>query len=474
MFNFSNRLYKQLFGTYILIKDPGFFNLEGEIMNPHPYPLQIDNSFHSIIREIIVMHGDTVVEKISDYHKKMALYFDQNLNIEERKFRHEDEGFAYDEFGSNSAVIPSYAVKAKNWPLDIDTNEMAEDLADGKQWFDEVLSGNDYLIKEYDTLVNTYIGQAGVFPPKNDSTKISLNSEHLDYRRIVMELCNRYNIDSFYANVIVEKIFSNENDAYTKPYTKGRQALSAIFGCKTICYNDNLLNKNFGEVKTGRLALTGTETFKNLRNSVKFRLPLMLKTIGANSVKNGDLIPMSLYPNGLRIIIYFNQEAFAVHFNYDINMVEGGALESIFGFTRVYFESVNKVEGFATYYSMKNTVITSVEYLLPKGVESSSMLSIKRNEFKDIKTEIYPLRTAIGVYYFPSTLSANLSEPVSKVKAIKSYFSCGNGYNPYKRNNDRFNLGVKLFYWVLGNEQYPPAGMVECNSFNTIGNNWFN
>lgn len=61
--------------------NPLELQLEGKLINPHPYPLAVDDSFHSIVLSVIVYDNTgAIIEKIEDYPTMTSLYFEENLS----------------------------------------------------------------------------------------------------------------------------------------------------------------------------------------------------------------------------------------------------------------------------------------------------------------------------------------------------------------------------------------------------------
>lgn len=79
--------------------DPKHLFFEGDLFNPDPFNKEVDNSFHSLIKKIIVYDGvGTEIELIDDYDSLMAIYFDMTLSRSERLKRQKNEGFGVNKY----------------------------------------------------------------------------------------------------------------------------------------------------------------------------------------------------------------------------------------------------------------------------------------------------------------------------------------------------------------------------------------
>jgi hypothetical protein len=77
--------------------------LSGIITNPQSWPIQIDDSFQSLILALSIYDGNgTLIETIPDYPLFAMLHSDQNYSRDERIKRRVDEGY-----GTNTFVIHS-------------------------------------------------------------------------------------------------------------------------------------------------------------------------------------------------------------------------------------------------------------------------------------------------------------------------------------------------------------------------------
>lgn len=94
--------------------DPKQLFFEGDILNPDKFAKEIDHSFHSLIKKMIIYNGvGEQIEIIEDYDWFMTLFFDMYLSKSERLKRRQNEGFGVNKYGTDTAIL---------WP-DIDLFE---------------------------------------------------------------------------------------------------------------------------------------------------------------------------------------------------------------------------------------------------------------------------------------------------------------------------------------------------------------
>jgi hypothetical protein len=87
--------------------DPYSLYLNLNLCNMGQCPIKLDGSAHSLIRNITVRRKSDykIIEEIQRYNHMMYVYFDLYLSRDERKKRHKNEGFGYNEYGSNETII---------------------------------------------------------------------------------------------------------------------------------------------------------------------------------------------------------------------------------------------------------------------------------------------------------------------------------------------------------------------------------
>ena len=118
--------------------DPFSLYLVLDVVNDGYNPIQLDGSAHSLIRNITVRKKETGVkiEEIINYNDIMNLFFELHLSREERKKRHENEGFGYNEFGSNETIIYNENIKKTSIInpeiMDIDKGNVKTDYFENK------------------------------------------------------------------------------------------------------------------------------------------------------------------------------------------------------------------------------------------------------------------------------------------------------------------------------------------------------
>jgi hypothetical protein len=95
--------------------DPFSLYLVVDLVNDGENPLQLDGSAHSLIRNITVRkkENNVKIEEILNYNDIMNLFFELHLTRKERKERHLNEGFGYNEFGSNETIIYNENINKK-------------------------------------------------------------------------------------------------------------------------------------------------------------------------------------------------------------------------------------------------------------------------------------------------------------------------------------------------------------------------
>ena len=112
--------------------DPYSFYVELEVENPNQNAIQLDGSAHSLISELSIYGNGQLIEEIKEYDYLMNLRFDMELNRSERHYRHKNEGFGYNSYGTNETVIYpkgfSYDEAVKNNSLSEKVKNIIEDV----------------------------------------------------------------------------------------------------------------------------------------------------------------------------------------------------------------------------------------------------------------------------------------------------------------------------------------------------------
>lgn len=96
--------------------DPFSLYLVFDVVNNSSNPLQLDGSAHSLIRDLTVRRkvDGVKIEEVKDYNDIMNIFFDIHLTRKERFERHENEGFGYNEYGTNETIIYDQYTPKKN------------------------------------------------------------------------------------------------------------------------------------------------------------------------------------------------------------------------------------------------------------------------------------------------------------------------------------------------------------------------
>lgn len=236
----------------LALLDPYSLILEVTIVNDNNNDIQIDGSAHSLIKSISVFSNGVPFETITDYDLIQLIKFDQTLSQKERLVRHKDEGFGYNQFGTNEIIIPG-----KNR---VETKELTE--------------------------THQYLNTIPNFNTLNDIEAMSPSFIKIK----AFDLFSRSDLTFFNSS----NIRSIPSDGITMCDVSNINAWKHVINGKC---------SPFGELYN---------TMKQKINEYTFNIPLQLKTIGfGQEIQNYKLVPLVLF-NNLTFQIVFNKDAFFV------------------------------------------------------------------------------------------------------------------------------------------------------------------
>jgi hypothetical protein len=235
---------------------------------------------------------------------------------------------------------------------------------------------------------------------------------------------------------------------------------------KTI--DDNM--NNWLEVKNGELFPKKFEVDEKI-NTRNFKIPLMLRTIGANkSQQYYKPIPLSVFNGGLRVIITLNPNAFSVYNDIKIDDLKNDyfSIDKIFKFTEVKNEINNGGLHNARKYAIKNLRLSTIQYRFDDRVTSYYMQLLKDGKYFQRYLETTMLDNTYFKQWPTLTYTKNYTlNNITKVQAI--ILSDVGNYSPYAKHLDRYNRGIKSIVFKQNGAQYPPITLELHNSLSTFG-----
>lgn len=223
----------------------------------------------------------------------------------------------------------------------------------------------------------------------------------------------------------------------------------------------------FDEVKDGRLT-TKDQIDDVPPQSVRFKIPLMLKTIGAMADQTTfKEIPLSVFQGGLRIVLELNPYAFYIEpyieepnmhlidIEYQLRLADVGNLTS---------KAARSME-------IKNLHLSTVQFRYdddPAHVRRV-LEQINRGAFKQKIKSLNILDKTFFKNYPNLPYTRNISvENVTKIQAIIT--SDIGLSSPYAKIHDRYNRGVRKLSLLEKGGVYPSCTLLEShNSLNTSG-----
>jgi hypothetical protein len=221
-------------------------------------------------------------------------------------------------------------------------------------------------------------------------------------------------------------------------------------------------------VKNGKLFPVNREQdpFKMFPNTKKFRIPLMLKTIGfGQQLNNYKLVPLEIFGQ-MSIVITLNPDAFFVPFEFDeISVVKDDLAND-----PIYASKILSASGTppTNKYIVTCPLIMTEQYRFDPSIHRKIMQRVREGGWTldyieyEILAKDYTKMQVCSSY--------TLSKTRKNIKAL--YFTFTNDlyrHTKFARKLSRYNRGLKSIILKQGGEQYPPSTSVEHNSLNSFG-----
>ena len=410
-YNSKNNQIHFTLNTSSNLLDPYALFFEFDIINNNDNPIQLDGSAHSLISSITVLSNGQVIEKITDYDFIQSIYFDMNLTREQRSKRKEHEGFGDNFYGTNETIINSK-----------------------KHYFNKTIHNANHLVNEkLNNIFDPHNLSVNLVSPDSDNVKVSyLNSkDYLEYG---------------------SKVLSPDTDIV-----------------KYHDWNIPFVNK-WQYVLNGKLSPMPNKIsdLDSMRNVKKFRLPLMLKTIGfGQQTNNYKLVPLEFF-GILTIVITMNPDAFIVP--------SKQTAASYFGVTDYIdadknlkkHQSVEFENPTVDKFIIKNCKITTEQYRFSTSIHNQLINQVKTGgwvlDYMDMEI--------IDQIYTKDFPKISYTKAISRKNIRAIYIAFTNDLykkNKYARKLSRLNKGVTNIFFKQAGAQYPPNTNVVHNSLYSHG-----
>jgi hypothetical protein len=495
--------------------------LEGIIENPHEYPLSADNSFHSIIKSIMIYkNNNELIEVIKDYDSECALYFDQTLSIGERILRRKNEGFGINKWGSDTGIVGEYISSRVPNEHENNDNNLAKNL------FSEPFEVNQKVLKRLQKEINENVlylnhvknvmgegynimNQYNYIKDDENKFVFSFSSEQnnannkLLSKKFVIDLKNHFNgilfastealihLEDEKYNVTPLKLKLNDlarviakismydpnegEDTYMLNFIAAYTAADDFYGNldKNFCLAQLPLIRipkmgDWQETQNGKL-LPKKFLPKDNTNRKAFKIPLMVRSIGALCrPEYYRPLPLGIFKGGLKIVITLNQFAFSVDFSLTSQSLAKLHISEILRLNKVNAEVMKSNAIKARSYKLLELHLSTVQYRYSDAEMTESMRLIRAGQFHQGYTQLIQLDQT---YFKPTpdcryTGNRNLTDVRRILMTITSDIGV---YSPYARVLDRYNRGISKFVFRQAGGQYPPITMEKYNSLNTYG-----